>query len=108
MISDIGDKNITTKKIVEVKSVETVKEMESSKCEFETDGLIFTHKEYPVIYKWKPKEMITIDLFCIRVGTQAVVCASKYKHQNQIMYDTFLKKYNIEQDSSKDIFHCLF
>jgi hypothetical protein len=64
----------------EVKSVETVKEMESEKCEFETDGLIFTHKEYPAIYKWKPKEMITIDLFCIRVGTQAVVCASKYKH----------------------------
>lgn len=80
LVSELKNPNITTKKIVEVKSVETVKEMESEKCEFETDGLIFTHKEYPAIYKWKPKEMITIDLFCIRVGTQAVVCASKYKH----------------------------
>jgi hypothetical protein len=24
------------------------------------------------------------------------------------MYDTFLKRYGVEQDSSKDIFHCLF
>jgi hypothetical protein len=80
IVSEIGNNSITTKSIVEVKSVETIKDMESAKCEFETDGLIFTHKEHSIIYKWKPKEMITIDLFCVRVGTQPVVCAAKYKH----------------------------
>jgi hypothetical protein len=107
-VKAIGSPLLSTKKIVEVKDVDTVREMEMEKCEYETDGLIFTHKEQPIIYKWKPKDMITIDLFCARVGTQAIACAAKYKNQTQILFDTFLKKYGIDQDSYREIYHCLF
>lgn len=66
----------STKNIKQVKSVDDIEEMYKENPDYETDGLIFTNKivKGNPIYKWKPREQLTIDLICVEVENQKNRC----------------------------------
>jgi predicted DNA-binding protein YlxM (UPF0122 family) len=60
----------TTKTVRRVQSAADIEFVNNEECKYHTDGLIFTNHDVRQnsIYKWKPKEQLTVDLVCLKTN----------------------------------------